>query len=274
MKALALSNRTATGCHAIEAKSTISTLGVTSIPMLMRIPSRFTALAMFLGLGACAGSTPPLQSTPTLTVVSDSKLPPPPGIDVNSSERPYLIGPFDQLRIDVFGIAELSDRRVQVDAGGNVSFPLVGTIHAVGQTPNALAARMASLLAARYVRDPQVTVNVEETVSQVVTVDGQVARPGLYPVLGHMTLARAVATAGGAGEFAKLSDIVILRTVGDKRYAALYDLSAIRRGQYEDPEIYANDIIVVGDSPQRRMFRDIVQVAPLAIAPLVAVLQN
>lgn len=226
-----------------------------------------------LALGAC-GSTPPLQSSSAVSVVPDTQLPPPDGIDLASDERPYLIGPFDQLKIDVFGIPELSEREVQVDAGGSASFPLAGSFQAAGLTPAQLARQLEERLAGRYIRDPQVTVNVEETVSQVVTVDGQVVRPGLYPVIGRMTLMRTVATAGGTAEFARLDDVVVFRTVGGQRYAALYNLRAIRRGVYADPEIFASDVVIVGDSQARRLFREILQAAPLITTPIVALLQN
>lgn len=55
--------------------------------------------------------------------------------------------------------------------------------------------------------------------------------------------------------------------------AGLYNIDAIRRGAYDDPPVYANDIVVVGDSPQRRMFRDLVALSPLIAAPLVAILR-
>ena len=87
------------------------------------------------------------------------------------------------------------------------------------------------------------------------------------------TLLRAVASARGLTEFAKADDIVILRTVNGQRFAGLYNITAIRRGLYMDPEIYANDLIVVGDSPQRRLFRDFIGVAPFLATPLVAILQ-
>jgi polysaccharide export outer membrane protein len=56
--------------------------------------------------------------------------------------------------------------------------------------------------------------------------------------------------------------------------AGLYNLGAIERGAYADPAIYANDVVVVGDSPQRRLFRDFVSVAPLLAAPLVAIVDS
>ncbi|HEV2568143.1 polysaccharide biosynthesis/export family protein [Sphingomonas sp.] len=236
---------------------------------------RSAALAVMLGslLTACAGSGR-LQSSQAVRVVPSAELPPPARVDLFSQERPYLVGPFDKLKIDVFGIKELSEREIQVDASGRASFPLVGSFQAAGRTPNEIAQELESKLAGNYIRNPQVTVNLEETVSQVVTVDGQVIKPGLYPVIGRMTLMRAVATAGGTAEFAKLDDVVVFRTVSGAQYAALYNLRAIRRGAYADPEIFANDIVVVGDSQARRIFKDVLQAAPLLTAPIVVALQN
>ncbi|AMO73505.1 transposase [Sphingorhabdus sp. M41] len=195
-------------------------------------------------------------------------MPEPTRLDQQSSNRPYLIGPFDELKIDVFGVEDLS-KEMQIDASGRLSFPLVGVVEASGLTPGELADELERRLRGRYIRDPQVTVNLEETVSQVITVDGQVSKPGLYPVIGRMTLMRAVATAGGTSEFAKLNDVVIFRNVNGDQLAGLYNLKAIRRGAYSDPEVFANDIIVVGDSQARRLFRDLIQASPLITTPLI-----
>ena len=56
--------------------------------------------------------------------------------------------------------------------------------------------------------------------------------------------------------------------------AGLYDLGAIRRGVYDDPLVYANDVVVVGDSPSRRLFKNVLSVAPLLVAPAVALIQR
>ncbi|MEM8918552.1 MAG: polysaccharide biosynthesis/export family protein [Pseudomonadota bacterium] len=208
-----------------------------------------------------------------VTVLSNGGLPEPTRLDQLSSNRPYLIGPFDKLKIDVFGIEDLS-KEVQIDASGRLSFPLIGVVEASGLTPGELGDEIEKRLQGRYVRDPAVTVNLEETVSQVITVDGQVDRPGLYPVIGRMTLMRAVATAGGTAEFAKLNDVVIFRNVDGKQLAGLYNLKAIRRGNYSDPEVFANDVIVVGDSQARRLFRDLIQASPLITTPLIILFRN
>lgn len=229
-------------------------------------------LCAALALASCAGQ-PPLQTTDRLTVVSGQNvLPSPDRSDLTAPDRLALIGPLDSISVDVFGVPELS-REMQVDAGGRIAMPLVGTLDAGGKTAGELAKDIKRALSGRYVRDPNVSVNINSSVSQVVTVDGQVVEPGLYPVTNQMTLLRAIASAKGLSEFARQDDVVVLRTVKGRKMAGLYNISAIRRGNYEDPSIYANDVVVVGDSPQRRLFRDLVSVAPLLAAPLVAFLQ-
>lgn len=235
--------------------------------------NRMFLLVSVLALCSC-GSREPLVSTPRLTVVEGSSaLPPPVRADLTAPDRVSLIGPLDTIEVDVFGIPELG-REMQVDAGGRIAMPLAGTLDAGGKTASELARDIEEALRGRYVRDPQVTVNIRSSVSQVVTVDGQVVEPGLYPVTNQMTLLRTVASAKGLAEFAKEDDVVILRTVEGRRMAGLYSIEAIRRGIYDDPAIYANDVVIVGDSPQRRLFRDLVSVAPLLAAPLIAVLTN
>lgn len=223
---------------------------------------------------SCAGTSGKLGGDPSIKVIGGTSLPVPDRSDILGGDRPYLIGPFDKLVIDVFGIEELSKKEFQTDASGRISFPLAGVVEAAGKTPAELERLLEDRLSGSYVRNPQVSVNLKETVSQVITVDGEVKEPGLYPVIGRMTLMRAIATAKGATEFAKLHDVVIFRTAKGQQYAALYDLKAIRRGAYEDPEVFANDVVVVGDSTARRLFKDALQVVPLLTTPLIIALQR
>lgn len=230
-------------------------------------------LIVFAALAGCAGRSA-LGGAPDIKVVSGTELPAPQRADLIAQDRPYLVGPFDKLTIDVFGIEDLSKKEVQTDASGRISFPLAGVIEAAGKTPGEIEAIIEERLRGQYVRDPQVTVNLKETVSQVITVDGQVKEPGLYPVVGRMTLMRAVATAKGLDEFAKMDDVVVFRTVNGQRMAALYNLRAIRTGAYSDPEVFANDVVVIGDSQARRIFKDVLQASPLLITPIVALIQG
>jgi polysaccharide export outer membrane protein len=231
--------------------------------LIMRIFA--LAGALFL-LASCA--TGPMGTSPHVQLVSSGVLPPPTRSDLLTADRPYLIGPFDKLKIDVFGVEDLQ-KEVQIDASGRLSFPLIGEVEAAGNTPAELAALIEERLSGRFVRNPQVTVNLVETVSQVITVDGSVEKPGLYPVVGKMTLIRAIATAGGLSEFGGTENIIVFRTVEGRQYAALYNLKAIRRGNYSDPDIYANDVIVVNEDRARRIFRDILQTLPAISTPIV-----
>lgn len=226
-------------------------------------------LAALLQAG-CAG--PRLEGSEQVTVVEATALPPPPSAGPNG-ERRFAIGPFDRLAIDVFGVPELT-RTVQADASGHISLPLAGNFQASGSTPEELAIAIADRLRGRYVRDPQVSVNMIDTVSHLITVEGAVAEPGQYPVIGRMTLMRAIARARGLTEFAQQRHVVIFRTVGEQRYAALYDMRAIRAGAYQDPEVYADDVISVGESQARRVFRDIIQGSSLLTTPVIALIQS
>lgn len=231
------------------------------------------ATALGVSLTACAGSTGPVGGAQGLNIIPADKLEAPSIADLSASERPYRVGPFDKLIIDVFGSKDLSEKEIQVDASGRMSFPLIGTIAVAGQTPGEIEDQMENLLRGRFVRDPQVTVNLKEIVSQTVTIGGEVKEPGVYPVVGRMTLMRAIATAKGTTEFSKKNEVVIFRKVRGSEYAAVFDMKAIQRGNYPDPEVYANDVVAVGDSQSRRIFKDVLTASPF-VAPLIYLIQG
>jgi polysaccharide export outer membrane protein len=227
----------------------------------------------FIALTGCAGKVQ-IGGDKALTVLPADQLPVPTLADFATHSRPYIVGPFDRLTINVFGIDGLEDREVQVDASGKISFPLAGALEVAGKTPAELEGMLSSRLRAAYVRDPQVTVNLKEAVSQVVTVEGQVKKPGLFPIIGRMTLMRVIARAEGTDEFSNLEDVVIFRTVNGQRLAALYNLDGIRHGAYPDPDIYPNDVVMVGDNNSRRLFKDFLTTFSLVSGPLVIALDR
>lgn len=238
----------------------------------------FSAVALLLA--GCGSGPPvgPLSSangpTSSVVVADGPSLPPPSAEDFALSFNPYRIGPFDVLEIGVFGVEGLQRQDYRADADGRVSFPLVGRIDAGGMTPGELELEIARRLGEDFIRKPRVTVNLKETTSRVVTIAGEVERPGSYPVLGRMTLIRSVAEAGGLDELAKSSEVLVFRTVNGRRMAAIYDLRGIQRGNYDDPEIYASDLVVVGESGQKRFIRNAVGAAPAIIAPILVTLLN
>jgi polysaccharide export outer membrane protein len=128
-------------------------------------------------LAGCA-STPSVLKSATIPVVQNSELPTPEVADLTSPTRPYTIGPFDKLSIQVFGAEDLSAEEIQADANGNIQVPLMGQLNAGGKTPGQLARMIEQGLRA-YIKNPSVAVNLVDTVSQVYTVEGQDGKPGL-----------------------------------------------------------------------------------------------
>lgn len=229
--------------------------------------------AWLVGLVLTSCSSPGLVDTGRVAIVAADSLAAPTAADLLAAPRIHTIGPFDRISVDVLGLPELS-RTVQVDADGNIAVPLAGTINVNGSRPADVSRLVEERLRIGHVRNPQVTVGLVETVSQTMVLDGEVETPGIYPVVGNMTLMRAVARAQGTSDFARTSHVVVFRTVNGQRMAALYDLRAIRLAAYEDPAIFANDVIVVGESQARRLFPQIAQASGLILAPLVTLLNN
>ena len=212
---------------------------------------------------ACSssGGTARLDERSTAVVVADA-LPAPDDRSRTLDFSQYRIGPSDKIKVAVFGAEEL-EREGFVDAAGNFSMPFVGAVAAGGRTPDELSREIAARLQGRYVKNPQVTVNVLEAKSQTFTVDGAVRDPGVYPIVGRMTLQQAIATAKGADELANVGNVVVFRTVNERKMAALFNLKDIRSGRQPDPDIYGNDIVVVGENATRRFFKDVAGVFPV-----------
>ena len=192
-----------------------------------------------------------------------------PTSSVATAPADYAINPLDVLRIDVFGEPELSFATLPVNTDGQIVMPMIGTIKATGVTAGQLAVDIGQRLNT-YLRNPKVSVNVVEFTSQKVTVSGAVTRPGQYQAPGGLTLMEAVAVGGGITDGARAQEVVVFRQQGAQRYAARFDLGAIQAGQAADPALRSGDIVVVGFSNARRIFRDVLAVLPLAVGVFVA----
>jgi len=177
-------------------------------------------------------------------------------------EEDYRIATLDTLRVNVFQVADLSGE-FQVDLAGNIAMPLVGNVPAVGLTMAQLQQSITQQLGQRYLNNPDVTVGLSGSSQRVISVDGAVKRPGPIPVQVDMTLMQAVAAAGGTDEYSNPRRVAIFRQIDGRRMAAAFDLTRIRRGQAEDPEVYRGDIIVVDGSRIRQLQRDILNSIPV-----------
>lgn len=116
---------------------------------------------------------------------------------VAESDGPYLLDTGDRLRVFVYGQPNLS-RLYTVDHGGQITVPLIGSVKARGLTTSALEGAIRSRLGTQYVRDPQVTVDVQQ--NRPFFILGEVRNAGQYPYVSGMTVETAVAIAGGYTE--------------------------------------------------------------------------
>ena len=126
-----------------------------------------------------------------------------------SYAQPYTLGPGDKLRVTVFGQDGISNTYI-VDAGGNVSLPLIGSVPARGITTQQLSQRIAERLKQGYVREPHVTVEVESY--RPFFILGEVTTPGQYPYVADMTVEKAIAIAGGFAPRASKSTVELTRS--------------------------------------------------------------
>jgi polysaccharide export outer membrane protein len=123
--------------------------------------------------------------------------------------KAYIIGPEDLISIRVWREPENSGQ-FTVRPDGKVSVPLVGEIQAAGLTPEKLSESIAASLEKVMVH-PEVTVGVEKVNSKKYYIQGEVNRPGSYPLVIDTTILEALVNAGGFRDFANTKKIVILR---------------------------------------------------------------
>jgi polysaccharide export outer membrane protein len=113
------------------------------------------------------------------------------------AQETILIGVGDQIFITVFGQADMS-AEVTVNENEQVTLSLIGTLKVGGLAPPAIEKLIAQRLKdGEYLRNPQVSVQVRQVRSQMVSVLGEVARPGRFPIVGKLTVLEVLATAGG-----------------------------------------------------------------------------
>ena len=129
-------------------------------------------------------------------------------IPAESASADYQIGPEDILRVTVYGHDDLT-QTVLVQPDGTFTFPLVGRVKASDNSPADLEKKIAILLSKGFIRNPQVTVVVQEFRSKTVYVVGEVARPGPYPLAGRTSLVEVLAKAGPTANAG--AEVVVVR---------------------------------------------------------------
>lgn len=126
----------------------------------------------------------------------------------------YLLDSGDRVRVFVYGQPNLS-RTYSVDDGGFISVPLIGTVRAREITTHELERSIGDLLAAEYVKDPKVSVEIAQY--RPFFILGEVRRAGQYPFVNAMTVQSAVAIAGGFSERAHEKSVKLTRIINGYR---------------------------------------------------------
>ena len=220
-----------------------------------RVGRKAAAALVLASLAACHTVSPTVETGPAAiasTGIANPELVP----------GAYLIGPADELKVDVLYEPELTLEPTRVDTNGDLAIPLIGLVHAAGKTAAQLSSEIQQRLGARYLRDPRVVVSITDFARQNVTVEGDVEIPGVYRVQGTSSLLQAIALARGPKRTAKLDEVIVFRTVSGRQLAARFDLRRIRYGYAPDPLILGGDRVVVGYSELKGALRGLFRAAP------------
>jgi protein involved in polysaccharide export with SLBB domain len=120
-------------------------------------------------------------------------------IAVADVRQDYRINPGDVIDIQVDRAPELSGMR-RVSASGTIRMAYLGPVTALGKTADDLAVFITDSLRGRYLKNPRVTVTIEQINSHTFFIQGAVNRPGAYQIEGRPLLVTLITVAGGLAE--------------------------------------------------------------------------
>jgi len=201
--------------------------------LLVSAPGMAQIRAQSAADAATAAPPPQTAGSPTL------------GMSTPITGARAVLGPGDLLEIHVFDTPELS-QRVRVDSDGKIVLALIGEITVQNMTPNELEKLIAhKLIDGHFVKDPQVQIFVAEYAGQLAYIDGEVNRPGAYPLLRAHCLLDLIAVAGGLS--VRAGNAVTIVREGDPASPLHVDLSDTDE-QKRNPEIQPGDSITVAQT--------------------------
>ncbi|KPF43125.1 polysaccharide biosynthesis/export family protein [Rhizobium sp. AAP43] len=146
----------------------------------------------------------------SITVSGCASYRPAPKVFHEATIQPYRLDSGDRLRVTVFDQTNLSNTYT-VDQAGYIAFPLVGQVAARGATLTQLEGTLAQKLKQGYLRDPDVTIEIDRYRS--IFVMGQVGQPGQYAYVPGMTILNAIAVSGGFNGRANQRDVDVTRKI-------------------------------------------------------------
>ncbi len=165
----------------------------------------------------------------------------------NTGGDTYILQRGDVLEIKVFNVAEL-DTTVTVRPDGKISVILLDDIEVAGRTTTQLDEMLTARYAPFYL-NPRVTINVTAFANHKIYVGGEVAEPGVYPLVGNLTAVRALVQAGGPRITAKTSHVILLRQSSDGTpVSTVLNLKDVINRKKPDIPLSAFDVLYVPKS--------------------------
>lgn len=161
----------------------------------------------------------------------------------------YIIALTDRLRVDIFQENDLGVIS-RVDSKGRINLQLVGPVQVAGMTiEEAEVAVENAYRDQRFLRDPQVTIIVEEYAAREVIVQGEVVQPGRIPlpVESGMTVLDAITKSGGFTDLARGDRVTVTRTLPDgSKNVTTVDVQSVLRGR-KTPEETDSGMLLLPD---------------------------
>lgn len=159
----------------------------------------------------------------------------PPATYMVETRGPYALDTGDVVRVTVYGEAELT-KSYRVDDAGSLALPLVGAIGVRGKTTQMAAAAITAALAAGYIREPSVAVEIETY--RPFYIQGAVKNGGQFPYVYGMSVRAAISTAGGFSDTADRGKAILYRRQGEEMVKGSVNL---------DFPIHPGDTIVISE---------------------------
>jgi polysaccharide export outer membrane protein len=183
----------------------------------------------------------------------------------------YQIGPGDILVVSVFEHPDLA-LKTRVDPNGTINMPLAGAVSVNGLSERQAEAAIGKVLQqGEYVSAPQVSVLVEQFESRVVSVLGYVNRAGRYAMDRHLTVAEAVAQAGGVAATGS-EKVTLIGAGGQRRQIDLR--AALGDGDGADPTLQGGEIIYVPKADIVYVFGEVQRPGAFPVEPHMTVQQG
>lgn len=195
-----------------------------------------TSFAFALAAQTAAAQTARTQAAPAHDAAAATVVTPPPD---------YVVGPEDVLSIVFWRERDMSADAV-VRPDGKISIQLLNDIAVAGLTPDQIREKINED-AKKFIEEPSATVIVKQINSRKVYITGNVERPGTFPLLRNTTVLQLIALAGGLKEFAKSSDITVVRNdaSGQASYVFNYDEVKNRKNLAQNIVLKPGDTVIV-----------------------------